>query len=179
MEKKNGAKNNEHKRKGGGGKLSRSETITVRLDPKLRYLAELAARAQRRTLSSYIEWSIQISLKQVKIVSYANYDVPISDVEESLWDVDESDRFVKLALHYPSLLTHEEQVLWKLICENGHLWKGKFDKGSGEWGWAIERDTLNFERLREYWRVFNSVAKGDAGKDVLPTWIRNKSDSSI
>ena len=39
-------------RKAGGGKLSRSETVTVRLDPKLRYLAELAARIHRRTLSS-------------------------------------------------------------------------------------------------------------------------------
>ena len=45
-------------RKGGGGKLSRSETVTVRLDPKLRYLAELAARLHRRTLSSYVEWAI-------------------------------------------------------------------------------------------------------------------------
>ena len=41
--------------KGGGAKLSRSETVTVRLDPKLRYLAELGARSQRRTVSSFIE----------------------------------------------------------------------------------------------------------------------------
>ena len=31
------------KRKKGGGKLTRSEIVTVRLDPKLRYLSELAA----------------------------------------------------------------------------------------------------------------------------------------
>ena len=31
----------EGRRKSGGGKLTRSETVTVRLDPKLRYLAEL------------------------------------------------------------------------------------------------------------------------------------------
>ena len=49
-------------RKGGGGKLARSETVTVRLDPKLRYLAELAARLHRCTLSSYIEWAINASL---------------------------------------------------------------------------------------------------------------------
>ena len=40
-------------RKSGGGKLSRSETVTVRLDPKLRYLAELAARIHRRTCLLY------------------------------------------------------------------------------------------------------------------------------
>ena len=49
-------------RRGGGGKLARTETVTVRLDPKLRYLAELAARVHRRTLSSYIEWAIKESL---------------------------------------------------------------------------------------------------------------------
>jgi hypothetical protein len=31
-----------------------------------------------------------------------------------LWDVDEAERFAKLALGYPHLLTHEEQVRWKL-----------------------------------------------------------------
>lgn len=36
--------------------MTRSETVTMRLTPKLRYLAELAARKHRRTLSSYIEW---------------------------------------------------------------------------------------------------------------------------
>jgi len=52
-------------RGGGGGKLNRSETVTIRLDPKLRYLTELAARQQRRTLSSFIEWAIDSALKDV------------------------------------------------------------------------------------------------------------------
>ena len=46
------------KRKGGGSKLSRSEIIQVRLDPKLRFTAELAARKHRRTLSSFVEWAV-------------------------------------------------------------------------------------------------------------------------
>lgn len=46
----------------GGSKLSRSETVTVRLDPMTRYLAVLAGRNQRRTLSSYIEWAIQSAI---------------------------------------------------------------------------------------------------------------------
>jgi predicted HicB family RNase H-like nuclease len=42
----------------------RSEVVTVRLEPKLKYLAELAARKQRRSLSSYVEWAIKQSLSQ-------------------------------------------------------------------------------------------------------------------
>ena len=47
----------------GAGK--KSEVVTVRLDPKLKYLAELAARKHRRPLSSYIEWAVEQSLSRV------------------------------------------------------------------------------------------------------------------
>ncbi|MCH6574996.1 MAG: hypothetical protein IH795_07300, partial [Bacteroidetes bacterium] len=123
------------KRKSGGGKLSRSETVTVRLDPKLRYLAELAARKQRRTVSSFIEWAIEDALKRVSISEDQNNDLTIYDEALTLWDVDDADRFAKLALNFPELLTHDEQVLWKLVCENGYLWKGRDDEG--EWVWSI------------------------------------------
>ncbi len=46
-----------------GGKLSRTETVTVRLDPRLNYLCELAGRAQRRTKSGFIEWAVQRAIK--------------------------------------------------------------------------------------------------------------------
>lgn len=167
-------------RKSGGGKLSRSETVTVRLDPKLRYLAELAARKQRRTLSSYIEWAIEESLNRVVIdedkIFGGQNTATVADVATSLWDVDDPDRFVKLAIRYPDMLTHEEQTLWKLVRENGYLWKGRYDKNSGDWTWAIDLDRLIIERLRERWEAFNAVAKGEAGKDTLPTWIKTKKE---
>ena len=46
-------------------KLNRSETVTVRLDPRLNYLAELAGRAQRRTKSSFIEWAVQEAVRSL------------------------------------------------------------------------------------------------------------------
>ena len=50
------------RRKRDGGTPKRSEVVTVRLDPKLKYLAELAARKHRRPLSSFIEWAVEQSL---------------------------------------------------------------------------------------------------------------------
>jgi len=105
----------------GGGKLTRSETVTVRLDPKLRYLAELAARQQRRTLSSYIEWAIEESLSSIIVKRTENWESSLADEAFELWDVDEADRFVKLALRYPELLTHEEQIRWKIIQEEEYF----------------------------------------------------------
>jgi len=165
------------KRKSGGGKLSRSETVTVRLDPKLRYLAELAARRQRRTLSSYIEWAIEDSLTRVVIYEGTGYngDHNITIIEESskLWDVDEPDRFARLALHYPDLLTHDEQVIWKLVRDNGHLWRGRND-ANGEWMWQVKPESLIFDRLCEHWPAFLAVARGETGKEKLPGWQNNK-----
>ena len=160
------------KRRGGGSELSRSATVTVRLDPKLRYLAGLAARKQRRTLSSFIEWSIEESLKHVALRDYDEHgkdSAPISGQAEKLWDVDEADRFVKLAMSYPELLNHHEQVVWKLVRENGHLWRGKEDK-AGVWQWQTSPNKFIPERLREHWETFNKIARGEVSRLALPRW---------
>jgi hypothetical protein len=158
----------QEKRKSGGGKLTRSETVTVRLDPKLRYLAELAARRQRRTLSSYIEWSIEDSLRSTVLDS--NGQVTLADEAAALWDVDDADRFAKLAVRYPDLLTHEEQVKWKLIRENGYVWRGQYAKGTRKWTWDVTERSLIFERLREHWAAFSAAADGSATDVELPDW---------
>src|SRR5262249_42089045 len=104
-------------RESGGGKLQRSETVTVRLDPRLRYLAEIAARRQRRTLSSFIEWVIAEQVGLVKL-----NDSTIAEEAGGLWDVDEAERFVRLAFHHPDLLVHSEQILWSYIKNAHALW---------------------------------------------------------
>jgi hypothetical protein len=161
------------KRKGGGGKLARSEIVTVRLDPKLRYLAELAALKQRRTVSSFIEWAIEDSLSRVYLREGNFLNDPgttVADMAAKLWDVDDADRFAKLAMSYPDLLTHDEQKRWKLIRENGYVWKGQFNGHGNKWAWQVEEESLCFDRLREHWEDFCKVARGDAERDVLPKW---------
>ncbi|MDO8262021.1 MAG: hypothetical protein Q7T21_02235 [Gallionella sp.] len=165
------------KRKSGGGKLSRSETVTVRLDPKLRYLAELAARKQRRTLSSFIEWALEDALSHVQIYDGSGHndpDLSVGQEAAQLWDVDEADRFAKLAIRYPELLTHEEQVIWKLIKENGRLWRGVWRASDDIWQWKIEESSLIFDCLRENWETFKKVAKGESPKSSLPSWTKSR-----
>ena len=161
-------------KKGGGGKLSRSETVTVRLDPKLRFAAELAARKHRRTLSSFIEWAVEEGIQQVHL------DGPETAYHamDKAWDVDEADRFAKLALNYPNLLTHDEEILWKLICECGFLWKGHYEEKPQRsvqvWTWTVCLRDINFERLRDSWEELKSVADGACAKDTLPSWESEK-----
>lgn len=153
------------KKKKAGCKLNRSEIVTMRFDPKLRYLADLAARKHRRTLSSYIEWAVQESLKHVCLNDQGR---SVQDENDSLWDVTESDRFVMLAFRYPELLNHTEQIKWKLIRETGAMWRGEMKDGM--WTWQVEADRLNIKGLRKYWGAFCAVSEGDADASALPGW---------
>jgi len=158
-----------------GGKLARSETVTVRLDPKLRYLAELAGRKQRRSLSSFIEWAVQNSLSAVMISEGGYEQAPksIADVANELWDVDEAERFLKLAIRCPDTLSHVEQILWKLIRECGYLWRGGFN-AADEWTWRIREEGIVTDRLREHWEALKCVARGELDKSALPSWPKRR-----
>jgi len=100
--------------------MQKTEVVGVRLDPKLKYLAELGARIQRRTLSSYIEWAVQASLGYVYP---PNSNKSLMDMSETLWHVSEKARLVKLGIYYPSLLTFEEQVVWDAALLIGAITK--------------------------------------------------------
>jgi hypothetical protein len=164
------------KRRGLLDGIRKSEVVTVRLDPRLKYLAELAARRQRRPLSSYIEWAIEESLAQVHPAADPNRQhepETFKDVAGDLWDVDEPDRFARLAIRYPDLLDHEEQRLWKLIRECGYLWKGAYRGSAHEWQWTVGENSLIWERLREHWDAFYQIAKGQADPSILPSWPKH------
>jgi hypothetical protein len=166
----------------GGGKLNRTETVTVRLDPKLNYLCDLSARAQRRTKSSFIEWAIETALKSVAIPGTGNWDNPdksIDDLASQLWDVDEVDRLIALAQHAPILMDHEEQLLWKSIRSNGWLWRGRYigadNDGAETWTWdATDFSMLLMERLRKHFDGIKAYIRGESNATGCPEWLRTK-----
>ena len=141
------------KRKDSDEKLFRTKAVGVRLDPKLKYAAELAARKQRRTLSSFIEWAIQEAVNKVPVTKRYTAAEAMDDV----WDVFEADRFVKTAVNLPELLTHDEEVTWKLIEEHPAMWRRE------------NRDPSNFryDLLRDHFETFKKVAKGELDETVL------------
>jgi hypothetical protein len=104
------------KAKAGG---PRTEVFAMRLDPKLKYLAEIAARKQRRSLANFIEWSLEKALDSVKLVESEEgaFGLSVLDQANKLWDLEPSDRLIKLAENYPDLLNYEEQIIWKAIFD--------------------------------------------------------------
>ena len=125
---------------------TKTETFSVRLDPQTRYLAELAARSQGRSLANFIQMAVEDALESAVIDTYANRDHTVKvrsrEFVEKVWDVSEPERLVRLALAYPELLSFEEQVLYKKLRDtferagsSSPLQLNSFDWGriEGEW----------------------------------------------
>jgi len=92
----------------------RKESATFRLEPQLKYMAEVASRVQKRNLTNYIEWAIEHSLEAITM----NNGEKLIDLYSELWDVNEVDRFLRLSFNYPELMTYEEQEIFKVIIDN-------------------------------------------------------------
>lgn len=167
----------EPKRK-GGAKTSRSETVTVRLDPMTRYLAEIAARIQHQTLSSFIDSAVSMAVNEVRFASiWRNLDeegTTIADMAPALWDVDPAERFVRLAILNPYLLTHDEQMLWKIIGDSGVVKPALFyqeedgtflARKKPDWYWL---EHVGFPRLRDHWETLVKISAGELSRANLP-----------
>jgi len=152
------------RRKGGGAKTTRSETVTVRLDPRVRYLAELAARLRRMTLSSYVESAVEESFNLVPVYVAGKDKPSLAHVDRAtpLWDEHEPDRFAILATYFadsPYLLTHDEQKLWKLIRE---VWELNQPAKDFAPAMAAHRLDLNDRLfLRQHWEALKDAASAD------------------
>lgn len=165
-------------RQSSGGKLSRTETVTVRFDPRLRYLAELAARKQRRTLSSFIEWSVEEIINKTIIYEGTghNGDETRTFAEEAdrLWDVDEVERLARLAILHPELLTYDEQKVWKILKDCLILTPAQ--KSAREYDWDILEIQV-FPRIRALWPDLMMV--WNEPQSVLAPWIEDEQQRSL
>jgi hypothetical protein len=91
----------------------RSEVFALRLDPKLKYLADLAARKQRRSIANYIEWAVEQALRQTRLDD--DDEESVWTESETLWHVSEIRRFLSLLTYHAELLSYEEQQILHVI----------------------------------------------------------------
>ena len=154
------------KRKGGGSKLSRTEIVQVRLEPKLRFAAELGARKLRRTLSSYIEWAIEEATKRTHMIA-PNDSTSAHSILESIWNPDNCTRLINLALNFPQFLTFEEENTWHLILNYSKAWaKGDqnltlYQDNKSLRSEFMKATTEEWEQIKSLWPHFLAAGKGD------------------
>jgi hypothetical protein len=143
------------------------------MSPRIRYLVEIAARAERRTISSILEWCFEEVLashtdkKPIMVPSYTGVEIDLDTTASVLWDVDEADRFARLALYAPTLLNYDEAVLWKRIWEHEGFWHRDLQVR------RTLRDpnellaALDLVVLRAQWDTLQQIATGEVDGSVL------------
>lgn len=140
-----------------GARLARSKLVTIRFDPMTHYLVEIAARVQRRSIANFAEWALVKAFEQVNLRAFdtgEEMDLVEVDALYKLWDPVEADRLRKIASRYPTLLDHDEQLLWKLVCEVMNATKPGVPPGN----W----DLADLEMLRVNWEMLKEAAAGGA-----------------
>jgi hypothetical protein len=134
---------------------------------------ELLSRKQHRTLTSVVEWALNKALTDSNegLWRYAGGGKAFH--LEEVWDVNESDRFINLAYFDQSLLTFEEEILWKVICENAYYWFGVEQNTVIQWD-IREKDRLLVDRVREDWETLNLISRGEKEPVSLPWYIQSQ-----
>lgn len=159
------------KKKGGGANLGRTQSVSVRLDPKLRFALELAGRKQRRTTSNFIECAIDDALKNTMIPDSMGGEEPLSDLVNRVWDVDEADRVINLGLSFSDLLTHDEARIWKRI-QNTPEFRFKEKKSQKGKHLVLKHTDLDLQKIRKVWEPLKLVATEEADEKVLKDAIK-------
>jgi hypothetical protein len=132
-----------------GPKLGKTENVQVRLDPHLKWSAELGARVHRQPLSAFLEWCVVHSLPDV-ITPRGDRAMVVAD---TTWDIEPADRLMRLAMKYPELLTYPESEIWKYVKETIAFWHERGGKKG-----------LNLSLVRACWPLLEAIPAG-----VLPS----------
>ncbi len=121
--------------------MPQSAMTSMRLDSRLRYLAELGARQERRTLAGLMERALEEYLPKIRV----NETTSLDALADQLWSIDPGERLAKLAFHAPQLMTHDEQARWLKIKETSRFWKERTRSGRS---WPITEENLDTGALR-------------------------------
>lgn len=124
----------------------RSDTLSIRINAKLKFTLELWARLEHKNITTVVAEVMQDAVKgrANKTFALKGGSRPWADLIEEVWNPLEPDRLVKLALVAPEALNDNEQVVWTLIKENGK---------------CFNRGQPNFPAIREAWDQLNAEAK--------------------
>lgn len=104
-------------------KPTRSETLGLRLDPRMKYALELLSRAQHRSISGTVEWCVERALQSETVATeLADLDLPFEQLTDRIWDVDPYRRLVDLCCYAPKLATFEELQQYRILVITPACW---------------------------------------------------------
>ena len=162
-------------RKAEKGSQTKVEALTMRVNPKLKYGLELLCRKQHRTLTSVMERALSSLLNDSEDGLAIDNSKGFTLVEpvlmlDRLWDPNESIRLIRLAYDWRQLMSYEEELIWKTICDNAYYWVGS--RASGEFIWDIRDEScLNIQKVNSDWNILKTIPENPHAIYELPQWM--------
>ena len=162
--------------------MVRSETVTFRLDGRLKALGEVAARLQGRKLSNFLECVLERAFHDVivdgkqrevtpghKPANQAELGAPdsfggitLAQIADELWSPDEATFFYNRAMMTPGAFSEGELKLWNVLWHSDH--------------YAPERE-VSLERVKVDWQPnLVAIRDGEAEVDILPKSFQPKGE---
>lgn len=141
-------------------------SVSLRIDPKSKYLIDLLAREQKRTITGVIEWALDRAAMDTSFYSDMNDSRSYAEVIDSLWSTDESVRLIKLAITKPGLLDYDEMRVWETIRASKDFWKVHVsDSVSG----GPSEDYMHKDLIQKHWdELIEHVAKHRNSRSIVP-----------
>ena len=129
----------------------RTETLTFRLNKRLRALAELAARVKGVTLAKQVESALEASLNEpIDFLRGAS----VSTIANELYDEDEVLCFLKRLKRHPWSLSPEQKRIFDLIQTSPLFYPA----------WGVYSPPL----IPQHWPELSAVAAGTTDIPLLP-----------
>lgn len=103
----------------------KTETLTLRLDPKIKYTIELMARIKRQSITSVIESAIEgaaFDLDTPVVIEGKRENWSLSNAVSEFWSTDNVARFINMCAFMPELLNYDEQRIWETIKATPKFW---------------------------------------------------------
>lgn len=148
------------------GSRSKSEVITLRINPKLKFGLELTSRLHNRSVAQTVELAIMRILEDPYERASRFQDVTLEDdIIDSLWSPHRGERLLKMMLTHPELVSYEEEVLWNKMARAGLL-DSYFERPAEPSKKPLPSyNRLELEdRIARFWDEMDAAEKAEAEK---------------
>lgn len=158
-------------------KAVKGRFVTVAFDEKTRFLIEMAARKERRTVSSLINEAVHEYIPKMTYAEGGNF-TPLTALVDEIWSPIAATRFVLHADRLPSTLTFEEQILWQLIQRDNELWR-PLPGGEQRSRDGNAKNGIDHEVLRSKWTELTAKAATIAAEELASSVGKKVRDGRI
>ncbi len=134
----------------------RTNVVTLRVTPQMRFGLELLAQERGETLTEVVTWAVSemFGTEQVGLLRFATGESMATRVLDRVWSPHEHERVVRLGMYFPELMSARQRHLWSRVRESRKYWK------SGSAPSHPEPDDVDWSVLARDWPGLTRAAEG-------------------